>query len=140
MPDLTKLAAELTRDEKLCLKPYLDSVGKTTIGIGRNLTDRGISEDEATYLLANDIAEVLQELDRQLGWWRTMNEPRQRVLANMCFNMGIGTLMTFKNTLFNMREGNYTLAASGMRDSRWYTQVGVRAERLAVMMETGKEF
>lgn len=69
-----------------------------------------------------------------------MNEPRQRVLANMCFNMGIGTLMTFKNTLFNMREGNYTLAASGMRDSRWYTQVGVRAERLAVMMETGKEF
>lgn len=44
--DMAMLLSELSRDEGRRLKPYLDTVGKTTIGVGRNLTDVGISEDE----------------------------------------------------------------------------------------------
>lgn len=137
--DLVKLSAELTRDEGKRLSPYRDTKGLLTIGIGRNLDAKGISEDEALYLLANDITEACQLLDANVPWWRQMNEPRQRVLANMCFNMGWGTLSQFKNTLKAMQESRYEDAARGMLDSLWAEQVGARATRLAEMMRTGKE-
>ena len=134
-----KLRAELTRDEGLRLKPYKDSVGKTTIGIGRNLDDVGISEDEAQYMLGTDIARTVVDLDRVLPWWSSLDEVRQRVLLNMAFNMGTIGLMTFSNTLRAVRDGRYGDAADGMLASLWAKQVGPRALRLAQMMRDGKE-
>ncbi len=136
--NLNLLIAELKRDEGVRLKPYTDTVGKLTIGCGRNLTDVGISEKESDYLLAHDIANVENQLDAHLGWWRELDEVRQRVLANLCFNMGIMTLLTFKNTLAAIRSGNYVGAASGMLRSLWSSQVGPRAQRLARAMVTGE--
>ena len=157
--DRTKLEAELTRDEDLRLKTYRCTAGKLSIGIGRNLDDvgisaaetqalgitkasciaRGITRAQASALFGNDIAGCERALDRCLAWWRTLNPVRQRVLLNMCFNMGIGTLLTFKNTLEFMRTGKFGAAAEGMLASRWRRQVGARALRLAEMMRTGKE-
>src|SRR3990167_3386681 len=130
------LRAELIRDEAMKLMPYTDTVGKLTIGVGRNLTDKGISEIEAYVLLENDINEHLQLLDDNLEWWRTMSENRQRVLANMAFNMGSG-LLSFVNTLAAMKRGDYETAADGMAASKWATQVGPRATRLIKMMRDG---
>lgn len=139
--NIENLTAELIVDEALKLKPYHCTAGKLTIGIGRNLDDVGISPDEARYLLKNDIDRVCSQLDAALPWWRTMSERRQRVLANMCFNMGIGNstkgLLSFRNTLASMQRGDYRAAARGMRDSAWAKQVGARSERLAKMMEEG---
>jgi len=53
---------------QLRLKPYRDSVGKLTIGVGRNLDDVGISAEEADVLLANDIAKAQAELKQALPW------------------------------------------------------------------------
>jgi lysozyme len=131
------LMAELERDEGRRLKPYFDSVGKLTIGCGRNLDDVGISDREADFLLINDIEGVLADLDRQLPWWRSMDEERQRVLANMCFNMGIVKLLTFENTLRYMQARDYQQTAQHMLDSLWARQVGPRALRLAERMKTG---
>lgn len=136
---------ELERDEGKRLKPYKDSVGKWSIGIGRNLDDKGISEGECALMLKNDIAEHLDLLDRHLPWWRNMDEVRQRVLANMAFNMGVGPsdeqptgkLLTFKNTLAAMARGDYEAAANGMSASAWAKQVGIRATRLVDMMRKG---
>ena len=133
----TRLGEDLRRDEGVRTFPYTDTVGKLTIGVGRNLTDRGLTNGEIDYLLRNDIDAVIDDLDRRLPWWRTMSPNRRRVLANMCFNMGLGVLLTFKHTLANMERGNYTQAAAGMRASKWASQVGARAERLAVLMERG---
>ncbi|MFC7515107.1 glycoside hydrolase family protein [Herbaspirillum sp. GCM10030257] len=139
--NIENLTSELIVDEALKLKPYHCTAGKLTIGIGRNLDDVGISADEARYLLKNDIDRVCTQLDAALPWWRTMSERRQRVLANMCFNMGIGNstrgLLSFRNTLASMQRGDYKAAAKGMRDSAWAKQVGARSERLAKMMEEG---
>jgi len=139
--DLALLQQELTVDEGKKAKPYLCTAGKTTIGIGRNLDDVGLSESEIQLLFKNDIERVCSQLDATLPWWRAMSERRQRVLANMCFNMGIGDskrgLLSFRNTLASMQRGDYRAAARGMRDSAWATQVGARAERLAKMMEEG---
>lgn len=131
------LTKRLTIEEGLRLKPYRCTAGKLSIGIGRNLDDRGITKEEAEYLLANDLQGVYADLDRNLPWWREMNEARQVVIADMCFNLGISRLLGFKNTLSAMRAGNYFLAADGMLNSAWAKQVGNRAVNLAHIMLKG---
>jgi len=135
--DKKLLAQELERDERRVKTVYLDSRGITTVGIGRNLKDRGLSDDEIDYLLANDIKLVEADLDRNVPWWRNLSEARQRVLANMCFNMGITRLMGFKKMLAAALASDYHEAAAQMLDSTWATQVGKRATRLADMMQEG---
>lgn len=135
-----KLLKQLDLHEGLELKPYKDTVGKLTIGVGRNLTDRGISKEEAYYLLRNDVAIAITELDKNLSWWKGLDEIRQRVLADMCFNLGITKLLGFKNTLELIRKGDYESAASAMLNSLWAKQVKGRATRLANMMRTGKDY
>lgn len=136
--DRTLLIRELERDEGVVLHAYRDSLGKTTIGIGRLLdAPGGITLAEARYLLDNDLARVELELDAHIGWWRSLDDVRQRVLMNMCFNLGIEGLLGFKRTLSDVKAGHYEQAAKDMLDSRWATQVGRRAERLAAMMRTG---
>jgi lysozyme len=136
--DRAALIAELIRDEGLRLKPYVDTVGKTTIGVGRNLTDVGISRDEAEALLEHDIIRTLSGLNGALPWWTDLDPVRQRVLINMAFNLGIKGLLTFQNTLRAVREGRWQDAHDGMLASKWARQVGDRAKRLAEMMLTGR--
>lgn len=131
------LVRQLITDEDCRLKPYRDTKGKLSIGVGRNLDDRGISMDEALYLCANDVKNVCIELDRALPWWKAQTEARQQVLANMAFNMGMPKLLGFKRMLGFMQAGDYANAAAEMRDSDWANQVGMRAARLAMMMQRG---
>lgn len=137
MTNVQKLLQDLETDEGIRLKPYQDSLGVLTIGVGRNLRDRGISRDEAHYLLANDVEGALADLDTKTPWWRKLDEVRQRVLANMCFNLGIARLLGFKNTLHLVETGQYATAADAMLDSAWAKQVGQRAIRLAQEMRDG---
>jgi lysozyme len=135
-----KLAAQLTVDEGCIDHVYADSLGYLTIGVGRLIDGRKggkLSGDEIAYLLKNDIAEVEAELDKRLPWWRRMSESRQRVLANMRFNLGMDGLLGFRNTLKAMEEGRYDDAAEGMMNSKWAGQVGDRAKRLAGIMRKG---
>jgi len=127
----------LIRDEGLRLKPYKDTVGKLTIGIGRNLDDRGITEEEARILLGNDIKECETQVQNRLPWAFEMDYPRYAVLINMAFNLGINGLLGFKNALVAMRAENWSVAAEEMLDSKWARQVGDRANRLVKQMETG---
>lgn len=136
--DAEKLAAQLNVDEGRRPRIYVDTVGKVTGGVGRNLTDRPFSEDEIDLMLKNDIAMVEAQLDQRLPWWREMSEARQNVLANMAFNLGINRLLGFVNTLAAMKDQRYDAAALGMLDSTWAKQVGQRAIRLAAIMRTGE--
>lgn len=131
------LAAQLRIDEGVRPYPYLDTMKKLTIGCGRNLDDVGLSQDEITYLLNNDIEKVCAQLDVALPWWRQLTERRQQVLANMCFNLGIRKFLGFPKMLAAMQSGRYDEAAAEMLDSKWSQQVGDRAKRLAQMMKEG---
>lgn len=131
------LRSMLVLHEGLRLKPYKCTAGKVTIGVGRNLDDRGITQAEAFALLENDIDEVCRELDQVWPWWRQMTDARQQVLADMCFNLGLGRLKGFVNTIAAMKAGEYDKAADGMLASLWASQVGTRAQRLARMMREG---
>lgn len=131
------IVAQLIRDEGLRLKPYRDSVGKLTIGIGRNLDDVGITQDEAGYLLHSDLERVGKQIHENLPWASQLSPERASVLGNMCFNMGIAGLLQFKKFLTALRLGDYDQAATEMLDSKWAKQVGTRATRLAEQIRTG---
>jgi len=124
--------------EGLCLKPYRDTVGKLTIGYGRNLDDVGISEDEAIQLLDNDIKSVIYQLKQHIGWFEKLDEVRQAVLIDMAFNMGIEVFLKFEITLKNIEQSHYKQASIDMLTSKWAIQVGNRAKVLANMMDTGE--
>lgn len=138
------LYVELRRDEGVKYSPYKDTKNISTVGVGHNLVAAPLpgakyplTDEQVDAILKTDLQAVFKALDANLPWWRSLDEVRQRVLANMCFNMGIGTLLQFKNTLAAMRSCKYALAAGGMRSSAWAAQVGERAERLAKAMESG---
>lgn len=132
-----ELREQLILDEGLRLFPYTDAVGKVTLGVGHNLTDNGISNAMAMFILDEDIASHLAALDRELPWYRQLSENRQLVLGNMVFNLGITKLLMFKNTLDHIARGEYDQAADSMLASVWASQVGKRAQRLAEMMRAG---
>jgi lysozyme len=137
---LHSIVEQLIKHEGIRYKPYRDTVGKLTIGVGRNLDDVGLSDDEVQYLLINDIKKVQDQLNQKLPWWSQLNPVRQKVLLDMAFNMGIDGLLGFKNTLGMIQRGDYAGAAQGMLASKWAKKVGKRAERLAKMMETGEDY
>lgn len=135
--DMTKLKAELIRDEGLRLKPYRCTAGKLTIGVGRNLDDVGLIEEEAMYLLKTDIDRAMDDLDRNVPWWRSMADARRRALVNMCFNLGWPRLSQFKNMLAHLQAGDFARAAAEALDSRWARQVGERSARIAALIREG---
>jgi lysozyme len=133
-----KLALELMRDEGVKLKVYRDSLGIETIGVGRNLRDKGITQDEALFLLENDLDECIHDLS-VFPWFVALDPVRQRVVVDMRFNLGPSRLRSFTRTLAAVARGDYEAAATGMLKSKWAKQVGQRAVRLAAMMRTGKD-
>lgn len=137
--DRNALVRQLRLHEGEKLRPYRCTAGKLTIGVGRNLEDRGITREESAMLLANDIRAVDAGLVRALPWVARLDDVRQRVLVDMAFNLGLQGLLEFKRTLKAVEEGRYQQAAGMMLESRWASQVGARAERLARMMLTGAD-
>lgn len=131
------LRDQLIRHEGLRLKPYRDTVGKLTIGVGRNIEDVGITQQEAMMLLNNDIQRCIDELNRAFPWFEHLSSERQRALIDMCFNLGITRLLGFKRMLAALEAGDYQRAAREALDSRWANQVGRRADTIANMIRRG---
>jgi lysozyme len=135
---IDNLLALLTLHEGYRQFPYRDTVGKLTIGIGFNLDDTGLFEDEARAVLALRIGRTARQLTPHLTWLVNLDPVRQAVLLDMAFNLGVPGLLKFKNTLAHVQAGRYKAAAANMLLSKWAAQVGPRATRLAAMMETGQ--
>ena len=135
--DMDKMIEQLVDHEGLELHPYEDSLGILTIGVGRNLEERGISEDEAFYLLGNDIDIIWDELIKQHPIVEDLDDQRQMILLDMAFNMGVPRLGKFKKMWAAIEDGDMIEASKQALDSRWADQVGRRAERLAERLTSG---
>lgn len=123
--------------EGLDLMPYVDTVGKLTIGWGRNLQDNGIRLDEAQLMFNNDYMQSLKELE-DYAWFQVQPISVKNALINMNFNLGINRLNGFKKMINALINRNYTLAAQEALNSRWANQVGKRATDVAIMIREGK--
>ncbi len=135
---MTQLIEQLKRHEGLRLKPYKCTADKLTIGIGRNLEDVGISEQEAEMLLQNDIQEAVNQLKERFPWTMELDEVRFAALINFTFNVGIGTVSKFKNAMALLKAKNYDMAADEFLQSRWAKQVGQRAIEVTDQIRTGE--
>jgi len=150
---------KLIQHEGLRLEVYQDTLGIDTIGIGRNLEDRGITEQElsdlgipsielvyengitevdAVYLATNDVQIVETELVRAHPCVDKLDSVRQLILMDMAFNMGVPRLCKFKNMWAAIHEEDFITAAKEMLDSRWANQVKSRSTKLAHAMHHGE--
>ena len=150
---------KLIAHEGLVLNVYKDTLGIDTIGIGRNLEDRGISQQElndldiptidhvyeygiteadAVYLATNDVQIVEDELVRAHPCVDRLDSVRQLILMDMAFNMGVPRLCKFVKMWSAIYEEDYPTAAKEMLDSRWAKQVKSRSTKLANAMHNGE--
>jgi lysozyme len=135
--NIEDLMDQLVLHEGLVLTPYYCPAGKLTIGVGRNLEDRGITHQEAMYLLRNDVSLYMQELIKSFPIAARLDEVRLMTLVNMAFNLGITRLKGFKNMWSAIEDGDFEKAALEMMDSKWALDVGKRAIVLSEQMRTG---
>ena len=127
------LRDDLIAEEGVRLKPYLCPAGKTTIGVGRNLDDVGITEAEAMAMLDNDISRVNAQLAKALPWLGATPPGVQRAVANMTFQMGLGALLKFQKMLAALQGRDYNTARREALDSAWAKQTPQRANRVVLL-------
>ena len=142
-----KLIEELIKDEGYVYEIYLDHLGYPTFGVGHLVLEKDeeygkpvgtpVSEERIKECLSNDIEIVCNELNRNMEWWQDLNDTRQRVLANMAFNLGLPRLSKFVKFLKAVQDSDWEKASEEMMDSKWATQVGDRAKRLKIKMLKG---
>ena len=134
MLDKYRLVDILKEDEGYRQHPYIDTVGKLTVGVGRNLTDKGLTEEEAEYLLNNDIKEAETDCEREFLFWYQLHPDAQIVLCCLAFNMGINGLRNFTKMLKHLERKEYQSAADELEDSRWARQVGFARKTRMIQM------
>ena len=138
--NLPRLVDTITRHEGVRLTVYQCPAGKWTVGIGRNLEDKGITKEEADMLLENDLDECIKDLDSVFPEWSGQeitsrfycNESRQEALVNMRFQLGGGTFRKFRKMITAIK-----ISAKQALDSRWAKQTPSRASEIAEVLETG---
>ncbi len=137
---MSRLSDMITRHEGCETYAYKCTSGKLTIGVGRNIDKGGLglSQLEIAYLLKNDIRRSRLELEKAFPWFPSLDDVRQDALIDMCFNMGITRLRTFKKAMGAMENQDYQQAADHFFDSRWARQVPNRAIEICDMIRTGE--
>ena len=137
MSYLDIVTEQLKIDEGVRLMPYKDSVGKLTIGVGRNLTDDGISEDEMELLLKNDVNHAGVTAAFLFNFTDEISDARKAALCNLAFNLGEKTLSTFKTFIDFVLARNWPAAADDLIQTRYATEVGPRAQRICNTLRSG---
>lgn len=135
MDELKKILVE---HEGLKLFPYDDTMGILTIGVGRNLKSRGISNSEAMYMLSNDITRCDLEL-LKFDWYKDLDQVRKEAMIELVFNMGMSRMLGFTKMISALKVKDYKTASKELLNSNWSEQVKEnRANNIANRILTGK--
>jgi lysozyme len=136
--NMDQLKEIIVKHEGLRLRPYRDTMNILTIGVGRNLESRGISNAEAMYMLMNDITRCDLEL-LQFDWYKNLDQIRREALIELVFNMGLSRLLGFTKMIAALKDKDFKLARKELLDSKWADQVKQnRATNIANRILTGK--
>ncbi len=137
---------QVKADEGFCSEPYLDTVNVATIGYGTThyliddpvtMQDAPISKSNASQLLRSDLYTALKDAQSLFMTFWQMNDVRQEVVCNMAYNLGWNRLSRFKKMIAACDVLDWETASKEMLDSKWAEQVGSRARRLALEMNSG---
>jgi lysozyme len=87
------------------------------------LKERGITKDEALFLLRRDIEDAVRDL-KNFDWFEALDPIRRKVVIDMRYNLGPTRFRGFKKMIAALARGDYKAAAAEMVDSKWYHEVG----------------
>ena len=142
--DLQHLREDLETDEGVKYEIYLDHLGYPTFGIGHLIreddpehgeaTGTSVSADRVAEAFEQDVQTVLSDCAILYPDFDELPEEVQQIVANMMFNLGRPRLTAFRGMKAGVDARDWNEAADQMVDSRWYRQVGARAERLVERM------
>ena len=136
--DIENLKNTLIEDEGIELKLYQCTSGKNTIGVGRNLDDRGISHETAMQMLEEDIEIVQHEIKQSINFYDGLPDIVQQAICNLVFNMGMPRYLQFKRHLVHLRNHDFDKAADELLDSKYASQLPNRSKRVAHMIRSAK--
>ena len=150
--DIELCKQDIKRHEGEVLEIYEDSLGYKTLGIGHLCQPEDpeykwevgtkVSQEIVDMYYENDFDKHYKEAIHVFGSeenFEKLPEVIQRVLVNMCFNLGGTRFSKFKNMLGACRSHNWEQMAAEMENSRWYNQVGRRSVELQEsVLNTGK--
>ena len=137
MDKASEYATELLkRHEGERSKVYMCSEGVPTIGIGRNLRDKGLSQDEIQYLFTNDLCDSIDTCS-QYPYWPNIGEARQAALIDMAFQLGARGLSGFKKMHEALQCGDWQTASIECLDSKYATQTPARAKEISNILLYG---
>ena len=138
---------QIKRHEGEVLNIYEDSLGYKTLGVGHLCQPEdpeydwavgtSVSQEVVDMYYEDDFDKHYMEAIHVFGSredWDELPEVIQRVLVNMCFNLGGSRLSKFRNMLKACRNHDWKEMAVQMEDSRWYRQVGRRSKELQDMV------
>ena len=129
--------------EGFIAKPYLDSLGKATIGYGHLITDednfengKEYSKDELLKLFDKDFAKAEMGANQLVGHIQELHIEAKNIVTEMVFQLGTQGVRNFKNMLDALENRDYQRASTEMLDSRWNAQTANRCQNLAKIMST----
>lgn len=131
---INALMSDLERDEGRRGKPYKDTEGILTIGVGWNLEANVLPDRVIDLLLRHSIYTAYNDALKLFPKFADLSDNRQRALVNMAFNLGRYRLSGFKKMIAAVNAEDWGRASIEMLDSKWARQVGDRAKRLSVLM------
>ena len=143
--DIDQLRDQLMIDEGVVYEIYKDHLGYPTFGIGHLVLEddaenglpvgTAVTEDRVNDCFVQDLQSVIKDCKKLHDGWDGYPEEAKQIIANMMFNMGLTRLSKFNKHNAALQSGDWKEAAVEGRDSRWYKQVTVRAERLMGRLE-----
>lgn len=148
MIDRQRLREQLKKHEGVRKFVYDDATGKTiaegsfvrgkpTIGVGRNLVDRGLSDDEIDYLLDSDINDALADASK-LAFFSQLDPVRKAAVTELVFNLGLTRMKKFVKFIDFMQQERFFHAGEELRDSLWYRQVKGRGDTIIKQIQSGE--
>jgi lysozyme len=119
--------------------PYFDTRKKITIGIGRNLTDKGISDTTINQMFEEDSIFIENFLTKKYGidFYNNLNDARKMVCFSLCFNLGTHGFDDFKKMIQALKKQDFTQASMEIINSKASKQLPERYKILADVMEKG---
>ena len=144
--DEGRLSEQLQADEGVVSEIYLDHLGLPTFGVGHLVLKSDeeygqevgtpVDEERINECFRSDLANVVSDCTRLYPDFDDLPDEAQEIIANMMFNMGRPRLSKFKGMKRGVDARDWNAAADEMVDSKWYTQVTNRAERLVERMRS----
>lgn len=114
----------------------MDQVGKVTIGVGRNLTDVGLSESEIHYLLENDVERAIEHALFMFPTFSSYPEDVQRVVVNVIFHLGVAGFNTFRRFISKIKSHSWDGAADELLNSKAARQTPERFKRHSDLLKS----